>query len=78
MLATPATGRAGLADEEALAARFAPVVRLVEQPEECGFGEPYRPIDVDLLFGEPTVALRGPWKPPDLVKIAPSAGVSHP
>ena len=24
-------------------------------------GEPYVPIDVDLLFGEPTVALRGPW-----------------
>ena len=31
------------------------------------------PIDVDLLFGEPTVALRGPWNPSDLVKIAPSA-----
>ena len=30
---------------------------------ECGPGEPYEPIDVDLLFDEPTVALRGPWKP---------------
>jgi hypothetical protein len=64
---------AALADEQALAERFAPVVRLVEQPEECGPGEPYEPIDVDLLFGEPTVALRGPWRPTDLVKIAPTA-----
>ena len=30
------------------------------------------PIDVDLLFGEPTVALRGPWGN-DLVQIAPTA-----
>jgi hypothetical protein len=64
---------AALADEQALAERFAPVVRLVEQPEECGPGEPYEPIDVDLLFGEPTVALRGPWRPTDLVKIGPTA-----
>ena len=65
---------AALADaEQELAARYAPVVRLVEQPEECGPGEPYLPMDVDLLFGEPTVALRGPWSPNDLVKIAPTA-----
>ena len=63
--------RAELSDQSALAARFAPVVRLVAQTEACGPGEPYRPLDVDLLFGEPTVALRGPWRPPDLVKIAP-------
>ena len=31
------------------------------------------PINVDLLFGEPTVALRGPWGPGDLVKIGPTA-----
>ena len=61
------------APEEELAARYAPVVRLVEQPEECGPGEPYIPTDVDTLFGEPTVALRGPWNPTDLVKIAPEA-----
>ena len=64
---------AGLDDETALAKRFSPVVRLVEQPEECGPGEPYEPIDVNLLFGEPGVALRGPWNPTDLVKIAPGA-----
>ena len=40
--------------------RFAPVVRLVEQVEECGPGEPYDPIDVDLLFGR---ADRRPARP---------------
>jgi hypothetical protein len=63
---------ADLADETALAERYAPVVRLVEQPEECGPGEPYEPIDVGVLFDEPTVSLRGPWKPADLVEIGPS------
>jgi hypothetical protein len=48
-------------------------VRLVEQTEECGPGEPYEPMDVDVLFDEPTVALRGPWNPADLVEIGPSA-----
>ena len=71
VLAAPAG--ADLSDETALAARHAPVVRLVEQVEECGHGEPYRPTDVDLLFDEPTVALRGPWNPVDLVKIGPDA-----
>jgi hypothetical protein len=64
--------RADLADERALAERYAPVVRLVEQEEECGPGEPYEPTDVDVLFDEPTVALRGPWSPTDLVRIAPA------
>jgi hypothetical protein len=64
---------ADLAAETALAERYAPVVRVVEQLEECGHGEPYRPTDVDLLFDEPTVALRGPWNPVDLVRIGPTA-----
>jgi hypothetical protein len=72
-LALPPPATAALADETALAERFAPVIRLVEQAEECGPGEPYEPIDVDLLFDEPTVALRGPWNAADLVEIAPSA-----
>jgi len=67
------TAAADLADEQALAKRFAPDVQLVEQTEECGHGEPYIPTDVDVLFGEPTVALRGPWNRTDLVKIAPTA-----
>jgi hypothetical protein len=72
-LVLPAAARADLADEQALADRFAPVVRLVAQDEECGPGEPYEPIDVDLLFGENTVALRGPWNTTDLVQIGPEA-----
>ena len=72
-LLVPARATAALGDEQALAQRYAPVVRLVEQPHECGPGEPYEPMDVNALFDEPTVALRGPWNPVDLVKIAPSA-----
>jgi hypothetical protein len=66
------TAAAASTDESALAARFAPVVRLVNEPETCGPGGPYVPIDVNLLFNEPTVALRGPWGPKDLIKVAPS------
>jgi hypothetical protein len=69
----PVGASADLADEQALADRFAPVVRLVAHDEDCGPGEPYEPIEVDLLFGENTVALRGPWSTTDLVKIAPEA-----
>ena len=72
-LVLPARASADLPDEQALADRFAPVVRLVAQEEECGPGEPYEPIDVDLLFGENTVALRGPWNTTDLVQIGPDA-----
>ena len=72
-LALPQVAAAGLRDEQALAERYAPVVRLVDQPEECGPGEPYDPMDVDRLFGASTVALRGPWNPTDLVKIGPTA-----
>ena len=73
LLAVP-SAPADLADEQALADRFAPAVRLVEQEEECGPGEPYDPLDVDLLLdNEPTVALRGPWTATDLVKIGPRA-----
>jgi hypothetical protein len=72
-LVVVASAGADVADEQALAERYAPVVRLVEQLEECGPGEPYEPIDVNLVFDEPTVALRGPWNSVDLVKIAPTA-----
>jgi hypothetical protein len=72
-LAVAPSAAADLADETALAERYAPVVRLVEQEEECGPGEPYRPLDVEALFDEPTVALRGPWGGGDLVTIGPAA-----
>ena len=72
-VASAPAASAALRDEQALAERYAPVVRLVEQNEECGPGEPYDPMDVDALFDEPTVALRGPWSPSDLVEIGPTA-----
>jgi hypothetical protein len=64
--------RATPAQERALSERYAPVVRLVAGREGCGPALHYVPIDVDVLFGEPTVALRGPWGN-DLVEIAPQA-----
>jgi hypothetical protein len=66
-------GQALAGPEEDLAARYAPVVRLVAQTEECGPGEPFIPTDVNVLFNEPTVAFRGPWNRTDLVAIGPSA-----
>ena len=71
VLALAGTARADVAQQRALAERYAPVVRLVAGGEGCG-GLHYVPIDVDDLFGEPTVALRGPWGN-DLVQIAPTA-----
>ena len=62
-----------LSDEQALAQHYAPVVRLVEQTEPCGHGEPFVPTDIDALLGNDTVALRGPWNRTDLVKIGPVA-----
>ena len=62
---------AGVSPERTLVDRYAPVVRLVADGG-CGPDLRYVPIDVNLLFGEPTVALRGPWGN-DLVKIGPSA-----
>src|SRR6516164_7907102 len=73
LLATTGTAYANTSDDAALAARFAPVVRLVGAGESCGQGMPYVPTDVGLLFDNPEVALRGPWGPSDLVKVAPSA-----
>jgi hypothetical protein len=68
----PATASAGVADQSALAKRYAPVLRFVQQQHECGAGESYLPIDIDALLPNQTVALRGPWGAGDLVKIAPT------
>jgi len=64
---------ADLADERALAEKYAPIVRVVEQLDVCGYGEPFIPTNIDLLLDEQTVALRGPWNVTDLVEIGPSA-----
>ena len=57
--------------EQQLAQTYAPVISLVEQTEDCGPGEPYVPSDVDVMFDNPSVALRGPWTQRDLVQVAP-------
>jgi hypothetical protein len=72
ILAGAGLAHADVSQEQALAERYAPVVRLVAHSGSCGQGLPYVPIDVDVLFGESTVALRGPWGP-DLVQIGPTA-----
>jgi hypothetical protein len=72
LLASPAAA-GDTSAEQALAARYAPVVRLVVYRGDCEAGESFVPIDVDLLFGNPTVALRGPWGGGDLVTVGPTA-----
>ncbi len=66
------TAAASAADEQALAEKYAPVVRLVQQEQDCGPGEPFVPTDVAMLLGNDTVSLRGPWTTDDMVKIAPT------
>ncbi|MFN8186334.1 MAG: hypothetical protein U0R69_04585 [Gaiellales bacterium] len=68
-------GNASAADPaaEKLVAKYAPIVRLVEQEGACGIGEPFEPIDVELVLGSDEVAFRGPWNRTDLVGIGPTA-----
>jgi hypothetical protein len=56
-----------------LAARYAPVVRLSEEQEPCASGEAFEPIDVNAIFGNDGVALRGPWNGSNLVMVGPQA-----
>jgi hypothetical protein len=56
-----------------LAAMYSPVLELVDQPEPCGAGEPYVPMDIDRILGNKEVALRGPWDSTTVVAIAPTA-----
>ena len=72
LVLAPGAG-ADLGDERAIAEKYAPIVRIVEQRDVCSYGEPFIPTDIDLLLGEETVALRGPWNVTDLVEIAPTA-----
>ncbi len=69
---TPTAAGADTDDEQALAEKYAPLVRLVPQEVDCGPGEPYRPVAVDPLFSNPEVALRGPWAVDNLVAVGPS------
>lgn len=71
-LGLAAAARAADPAEVELAKRYAPAVRLVDQAEPCGAGEPYEPIDVELVLGDDEVAFRGPWDRVNLVSIAPT------
>jgi hypothetical protein len=73
LLVVPAAAGAETGAERELAEKYAPVVRVVEQRGACEPGEPFEPIDVNLLFGNREVGFRGPWGPTDLVKVAPVA-----
>ena len=72
-VSAPAAAASAPADEAALAARYAPSSAR-RSARALRPWEPYVPIDVNLLFDEPTVALRGPWTGANLVKVGPSAG----
>ena len=67
---------AGIARADAggdLARKYSPVVKIVEQTEPCGHGEPYLPSSVNVVLGNDSVALRGPWEGSNLVEVAPTA-----
>ncbi|HWD79386.1 MAG TPA: hypothetical protein VG497_10895 [Kribbella sp.] len=72
-------GRAVAADDPAdaaarqLAQRYSPVVRMQVDSPRCDEGEQFQPTDVNAVLGNQQVALRGPWQPPDLVKLQPQA-----
>jgi hypothetical protein len=68
LLAAP--GFAATSPEQELADRYAPVLAFQEQTDECGDGEPYRPISLDAVLGNPDVTLYGPE---GVVKTAPTA-----
>jgi hypothetical protein len=70
--ASPCLARAADAPD-ALALRYAPVVQLVEQQEECGHGEAFVPTNVNRVLGNSEVALRGPWDRTNIIKVAPRA-----
>ena len=67
----PPTASAGAGDTlRELASRYAPVVRLSEQQAPCARGEAFLPIDVNAIFHNDEVTLRGPA---GFVKVAPAA-----
>ena len=72
--AAPAAAQEEPSAEQQLAERYAPVMVLKAQSEECDpDGEPYAPAAVDVVLDNPQVVLRqvGPGAP--VVSVAPSA-----
>lgn len=80
LVAGPGRARAAASSDATarLIERYAPELRVKQVPGSCGIGEPYVPVDVDLLMGNPEVALRGPWDTTNIVTVAPTAAqLSH-
>ena len=65
-----APGLAATAPEQQLVDRYTPILAFQAQADECGDGEPYRPISVDDVLGNPEVTMNGP---DGVVKTAPTA-----
>ena len=67
--ATP-TAAANVADETAFAERCAPVVRLVEQAQECGYGESYKSIYFDTRVQEEFAPEHEPGELPAEIQLS--------
>jgi len=59
--------------ESQLAERYAPVLELSTETYGCEGAAPLVPVNVNVLLPNDEVALRGPWDPSPVVKIAPTA-----
>ena len=68
---TPPFAVASKSSAERVADRYSPIIALRQQQQPCGSGEAYRPTSVELVLGNPEVALRDPGG--DLVTEAPTA-----
>lgn len=68
---SPVTAGEALSPPQRLADRYSPVLWVEPQVRECGPGEAYRPIDINLVLGRPGVVLRDPAG--RVVKDAPTA-----
>jgi hypothetical protein len=69
--ALAATARAAPSPAQELVDRYSPALMVEPQARECGPGEAYRPIDIDLVLGRTGVVLRDPGG--RVVKAAPTA-----
>lgn len=74
----PVPATAAVAPAEELAQRYAPVVMVRAQDDPCDRqGEPYRPIAVDAVLGNPQVALRQVGNGDAVIRWAPTARDLH-
>ena len=72
LISGPIPGAAAADDaEQQLAERYAPIVGLKEHEPCASTGEPYRPVPVETVLGQPDVVLLGPDG--TVVKKAPTA-----